>query len=117
VFAFVRYIPISFFLFFSFCCLFIVIYLSASGGSFLRGPFLLHGLVFRKSKSHPLRHFDVPTGAMFQAGSLVLVERLGPKGTDAAIGTPLYQIVVHAQTIRQLHLFEVLHELLLFVGW
>jgi hypothetical protein len=65
VFAFVRYIPISFFLFFSFCCLFIVIYLSASGGSFLRGPFLLHGLVFRKSKSHPLRHFDVPTGAMF----------------------------------------------------
>lgn len=26
----------------------------------------------------------------------MLVERLGPKGTDAAIGTPLYQIVVHA---------------------
>ena len=40
-------------------------YLSASGGGFIGGPFLLHSLVFRESKSHPLRHFDVPTGAIF----------------------------------------------------
>jgi hypothetical protein len=49
----------------------IVRYLSASGGGFVGGPFLLHGLVFRESKSHPLRHFDVSTGAIFLGGGWV----------------------------------------------
>lgn len=39
--------------------------LSTCGGRFFRSSFLLHGLVFRKSKSHPLCHLDVSASAIF----------------------------------------------------
>jgi len=52
--------------------------------------------MFGKSQSHPLCHFDVPAGTIFQTGVFVLVECLGPKGGDATLGTTLDQTVVHA---------------------
>jgi hypothetical protein len=56
-----------FILFFSFVSFFSFVWISLStrGGGFLRSPFLLHGLMFRKPKSHPLRHFNVPSRAIF----------------------------------------------------
>ena len=39
--------------------------LSTRGSRFFRGPFLLHSLVFRKSESHPLCHFDVTARTVF----------------------------------------------------
>lgn len=68
---------------------------SSSSCCGIRCLFLLHGLMFGKSKSHSLRHLDVSSSAVFEAGSLRLFQSFGTKGTDTAVKASGDQVVVH----------------------
>ena len=60
------------------------------------GAFLLHGLVFGKSQSDALRHFNVPLGAVFHTTHFPLGQRLAAKSGHARVETPHHHIIVHA---------------------
>jgi len=72
----------------------------------VRRPLLSHGLILRESQSHPLGHFYIPFGAIFDARRLVFVEGFGAKGGDARREASFRQRVVHDQTILNLHLLQ-----------
>lgn len=110
----------------------------------IRRFLLLHGLVFRKPQSHSLGHLDVPCSTVFDTRTFVFVECFGAEGADTSLKAAFDEIIVHSkqkrkiilgnvhlrhQTLRvkqknyvreailELHVLEVLHELLLLVSW
>ena len=48
-----------------------------------RRPLLLQGLIFSKSQSHPLRHFNIPIGTVFNTGGFGFVQGFGTEGIGA----------------------------------